>query len=182
MKKRRKFLRTGYTQYSKLGLRRKNKQVYRKSKGGENKIRLKMKGHLTNVSIGYRNEKKTRGLVKGMSPVIIRNLTDLKNLKEKEIAIIAKIGNKKKIEIAEYAIKNNIRLLNLNPKKFLEKIQEEKNKSKEEKKKREIKKNEREKKAKESKEEKTTKEEKETSEEAVKNNETDTKENMEEKK
>ena len=148
-KKKTKFLRTGYSQYSKLGLRRKNKQIYRKSKGGENKIRLKMKGHLRNVSIGFRNEKSTRDLVDGKKPVRIFSIEGLNNLKKDEIAIVAKLGQKKRIEIAEYALKNNIRLSNLNSKKFIEKVNEEKKKSKEEKIENEEKKKLRDKKAKE---------------------------------
>jgi len=148
-KKKPKFLRIGYTQYSKLGLRRKNKQKYRKGKGGENKMRLKMKGHLRNVSIGFRSEKKTRGLVRGLNTVMIYNIEDLKKLKKDEIGIVAKVGNKRKIEIANHALKDNIRLANLNSKKFIEKIEEEKKKIKEEKEKKEEKKKTRDKKAKE---------------------------------
>lgn len=198
-RKKSKFLRIGYTQYSKLGLRRKNKQKYRKGKGGENKMRLKMKGHLRNVSIGFRNEKKTRGLVKGLEPVLVYNLEQLKKIQKNEIGIIAKMGNKNKIEIADYALKNNIRLSNLNPKKFLDKIEEAKKVKQEEKSKKEISKKEREKKAKETekkgekKEEKTSektevkeeeeKESKETElEKSIKNYESDIKENVEGKK
>lgn len=193
-KKKPKFLRIGYTQYSKLGLRRKNKQKYRKGKGGENKMRLKMKGHLRNVSIGFRSEKKTRGMVRGLKAVVVFNIQDIKNLKKDEIGIVAKVGNKRKIEIAEYSIKNNIRLSNLNSKKFMEKIEEQRKKVKEEKMNRDEKKKERDKKAKEaekkkeeeekkSKEEKKEKSEKETElEKAVKNTETDTKTNVEDKK
>ena len=129
-RKKTKFLRIGYTQYSKLGLRRKNKQKYRKGKGGENKMRLKMKGHLRNVQIGFRSERKTRGLINGLRSVLINNVADLKNLKKDEIGIVAKIGNKKRIPIAEYAAKNNIRLMNLNAKKFLVNLEEEKKKTK----------------------------------------------------
>ncbi len=184
-RKKAKFLRIGYTQYSKLGLRRKNKQVYRKGKGGENKMRLKMKGHLRNVSIGFRSEKKTRGLIRGLKPVLINNLDELKNLKKDEIAIVAKLGNKKRIEIVEYALKQNIRLQNINCRKFLEKIEEEKKKIKEEKAQREEKKKDRDKKAKEAekkkiedekkeKEKKDAKDNKETElENTVKNNESE---------
>lgn len=193
-KKKPKFLRIGYTQYSKLGLRRKNKQIYRKGKGGENKMRLKMKGHLRNVSIGFRTNKKTRGLVRGLNSVVINNIKDLKNLKKDEIAIVAKIGNKKRIEIAEYALKNNIRLMNINAHKFIERVEEEKRRAKEEKAQREEKKKVRDKKAREAekkkeeeekkaKDKETEKENKETKlEEAVKNNETDVKPNVEEMK
>jgi large subunit ribosomal protein L32e len=191
-RKKTKFLRIGYTQYSKLGLRRKNKQKYRKGKGGENKMRLKMKGHLRNVSIGFRNEKRTRGLVKGLTTVMVYNIGDLKNLKKDEIGLVAKVGAKRKIEIANYAITNNIRLANLNSKKFITKIEEGRKKLKEEKEKREEKKKVRDKKAKEaekkkeeeekkSKEDKKAKNEKETElEKAVKNTESDVKTNVEE--
>ncbi|MEM0465223.1 MAG: eL32 family ribosomal protein [Candidatus Pacearchaeota archaeon] len=183
-KKKPKFLRTGYFQYSKLGLRRKKKQKYRKAKGGNNKIRLKMKGHLTNVSIGYRSNKRTRNLIKGFLPKIINSIDDLKNLKKDEIAILAKLGKKKKIMIAEYSLKNNIKILNLNPKKFLEKIEEEKKKKKEQ---REAKKTEKDKKVKEKekkKEEQNIKQdEKEKSiEEVVKKVENNVKTEVEEKK
>src|SRR3989344_868650 len=130
-KKKHKFLRTGFSQYSKLGLRRKKKQKYRKGKGGENKIRLKMKGHLRNVSSGFRSEKKIRGLINNKISVKINNLDDLKKIKKEETGIVSKIGNKNKIEIAKYAIENNIRLHNLNPKKFLDKINDELKKAKE---------------------------------------------------
>ena len=182
MKKKPKFLRLGYTQYSKLGLRRKNKQKYRRAKGGENKVRLKMKGHLRNVSIGFRSEKKTRGLIKGLKPVAVKSIEDLKNLKKNQIAIISKMGNRKRFEIASYAMKNNIRLLNLNPKKFLEKIENEIKIRKDVKFKKSEKKKIGAKKAKESaekKEEEKKEENKETTEEAVKH-EHDIKENVEE--
>jgi large subunit ribosomal protein L32e len=189
--KKTKFLRLGYTQYSKLGLRRKKKQKYRRAKGGENKVRLKMKGHLRNVSIGFRNEKKTRGLIQGLKSVLIHGMEDLKKIGKDEIAIIAHIGNKSKKEIAEYALKNNIRLLNLNPKKFLEKIELKMKIKKEEKIKKGEKKKIKEKKAKETEEKKESKKEgetkerkeenKETTEHAVKH-ETDAKENVEETK
>lgn len=123
MAKKKRFLRGNTHQYSKLGLRRKNKQKYRKGKGRDNKMRLNVKGHLKKVSIGFKNMKKTRGLVKELTPVMIKNLNDLKKLGKNEIGIIAKIGNKKRKEIAEHAIKNNIKLY-LDPKTILERIEE----------------------------------------------------------
>jgi large subunit ribosomal protein L32e len=186
--KRKRFLRTGVTQYSKLGFRRKNKQKYRKSKGGENKIRLKMKGHLTNVSIGYRTEKIKRGLVRNMSPVLVNNLQELKKSKDNQSIIIAKIGQKKKMELAKYAIEKNIKILNLNPKKFLDKVEEEKKKSKEEKKQRESKIKEKEKKVKEKeksddkKEEESQDKKEERLEDTINNIESNAKENVEDKK
>ena len=131
-----KFLRTDSHKYSRLGIRRKNKQVYRKSKGGENKIRLNMKGHLRNVRSGFRNEKSIRGLIKGLKPVMIFNINDLKNIKKEEIGVLASVGNKRKKEIAEYMQKEKISLGNFNPVKFLEKFQIKKEQRQEEKKQR----------------------------------------------
>ncbi len=118
-----KFQRTDVRKYSKLGVRRKNKVKYRKAKGRDNKIRLKMKGHIRNVSAGFRGAKKERGLVNGLKPVLIHNLKELKSLEKNEIGIVAKIGNKKRKEIAEYIQKEKIVLMNLNPKKFLRKLE-----------------------------------------------------------
>ena len=120
MVKKQKFIRTDFAKYSKLGVRRKKKQVYRKAKGTDNKIRLKMKGHVRNVSIGFRSAKKTRGMIMKLKPVMIYNVKDLNKINKDEIGVVAAIGNKKKIEIAKEAQKQKIRLANLNPKIFLE--------------------------------------------------------------
>lgn len=152
-----KFRRSDGHKYSKLGVRRKKKQVYRKAKGRDNKIRLNRAGRLRKVKLGFRGEKKSRDLVKGMKLIRIFNLEDIKTIKEDEMGVIAKIGNRKKKQIAKYAQENKIRLLNLNPGKFLEKIESELKKKKESKSERTKKKTERDKKAKE-KEEKEKKE------------------------
>jgi len=104
--------------YSKLGVRRKKKVKYRKPTGRDNKIRLNMIGHLRKVRIGFRNKTSERGLVNKMEIVMVYNVDDLKKIKDKMIGIVGKIGTKKKKEIAEYAGKHNIKLLNLKIKKF----------------------------------------------------------------
>jgi len=166
-RKKPKFKRTDFSKYSKLGVRRKKKQVYRKAKGIDNKIRLKMKGHPRRVMIGFRTAKKTRGLVNGLVPVRVNNINDLKLIKNNEIGIIAKIGKKKKIQLAEYALEHKIKLDNLNAKVFLENINKELEKTKKEKQEREEKikardkeKKDKEKKDKEKKEEKSKQDEK----------------------
>ena len=126
-RKKAKFVRTDFRKYSKLGVRRKKKQVYRKSKGRDNKIRLNMKGHTKNVSIGYRTKKQTRDLVEGLRPIIIYNLEDLKKISKENIGIIGKIGSKKRKEILDKAIKENIKL-SVNIEKALEKIEEKREK------------------------------------------------------
>jgi len=147
IKQKQKFMRSDFRKFSKLGLRRKKKQVYRRSKGIDNKIRLKTKGHLRNISIGFRKEKVARAKINNLTPILIYNLKELKLLKKNEIAIIANVGNKNKREILSYCIKNNIPTLH-NSKKLLEKIEEKHKKLKENKENRNKKKIEKDKKAK----------------------------------
>jgi ribosomal protein L32E len=117
------FVRSESHKYSRLGKRRKNKQVYRRARGGENKVRLKKRGHLRNVSIGFRSNRKTRGFIKGFKPILVHNMNELKKVTKEQIAIIAHIGNKKRIEFAKYAQEKNIKLDNLNARKFLAKME-----------------------------------------------------------
>ena len=118
-----RFQRTQSHQYSKLGLRRKKKQKYRHARGIDNKMRLKNKGKPVRVMIGFRNDKRIRGLIDGKKIVSVSNLEQLKNVKKNEIAVISKIGRKKKMELMKYAIDNKIQLHSVNPKKSLEKMQ-----------------------------------------------------------
>jgi len=147
MTSKQKFRVEEWVHYSRLGRRRRKLLKYRKARGRDSKVRLKMKGHLRNVDIGFKSEKSKRGLIEGKMPVVIYNIKDLKNLKEKQIGIIGKIGDKKRMEIADYCIKNKIKALNLNPEKFLAGIEEQKKKKKEEKAKLQEKTKEKEKKA-----------------------------------
>lgn len=114
-----KFLRRGWERYSKLGLRRKNKQVWRRPHGRDNKMREKRKGYGPVVSIGYRGEKVLRDKVNDKKAVLVKNLNELLKLKAGEIAILARIGNKKRIEIAKKAKENKIQIYNLDVDKFL---------------------------------------------------------------
>jgi large subunit ribosomal protein L32e len=174
-----KFIRTVWRNYSKLGRRRKNKQKYRRARGVDSKMRLKMKGHTRNVSIGFGTNKKQRHLVRGLSVKKVYNIEDIKNLGKNEAGIVAKVGNKRRIEIANYAKNNKIKLLNLNPEKFLSRIETEKEKRKEEKLKRSKKKEEKEKKPIK---EKKKEDKKETIENVVKDYETGVNENTENNK
>ncbi len=123
-----KFLRRTWNRYSKLGKRRKKKQVWRSPKGRDNKMREKRRGYPKVVSIGYRTSKKTRGKIREKIPFTINNLKDFEKIKKENIIIIGNVGKKKKIEIAKKAKKEGIEVQNLNLKKFLEK--EKKNESK----------------------------------------------------
>jgi large subunit ribosomal protein L32e len=128
-KKRPKFLRRKNQAYSKLGKRRKNKQVWRRPTGRDNKMREKRKGVPLTVSIGYRTDKIARGMLSEKVPVCILNVSQLKKIRENEIPVLANVGKKNKIEIAKEAEKMKIKIYNLNSKKFL-KENELKNKKK----------------------------------------------------
>lgn len=159
---RKKFLRGDWMNYSKLGRKRKKKLKYRKAKGRHNKIRERMKGHPRKVSIGYKKSSK----VKIKEIKIVSNTKELSRIKKGEGIILAKIGKKKKIEIARKSKELGIRILNLNIEKFLEKIEKEKIEKTAKFEKKEEKKEIKEKKKKEEKKQETkTEEKKETTEE-----------------
>jgi large subunit ribosomal protein L32e len=120
-KKKPKFLRRKNKAYSKLGRGRKKKQVWRKPTGRDNKMREKRRGYPAVVSIGYRGTKISRDTLKNKQPIMVMNIADLKNIKESGIAIIGKVGKKKKLEIAVEAKKMKIEIYNMNPDKYIEK-------------------------------------------------------------
>jgi len=119
----RKFLRRSWDRYSKLGKRRKKKQVWRRPTGRHNKMREKRKGKPATVSIGYRTNKKNRGLINNMVPKTVYNLKDLENLKNNQMIILGDVGKKRKIELLKEIVKKNIKVYNINPKKFLKKYE-----------------------------------------------------------
>jgi large subunit ribosomal protein L32e len=121
-----KFLRRTWTRYSKLGKKRKKKQIWKRPTGRDNKMREKRRGYPIIVSVGYQGEKKVKGKLQGKKPIIVKNLQDLKNLKKEEIGIVGSIGKKKRIEIAKKAKEMKINLYNMNPSAFLKKNEKKK--------------------------------------------------------
>jgi ribosomal protein L32E len=114
-----KFLRHTAHKYSKLGLRRRKKQIWRRPTGRDNKMREQRRGHPPLVAIGYSTDKKVRGTVNGKTPVTVRNVADIQKMQKNQIAILAKIGKKNKIEVAKKAKELKIEVYNFNPEKFL---------------------------------------------------------------
>ncbi len=116
-----KFLRRNWNKYSKLGKRKKKKQVWRKPRGRDNKIREKRKGCPKFVSIGYKNDILERKRIR-----VIRNLDALEKIKKNEILVLGNVGKKKKIEILKKAKERKISVQNMNIEKFLKKIEKQK--------------------------------------------------------
>lgn len=114
-----KFLRRSWDRYSKLGKGRKKKQVWRKPRGRDNKMREKRKGYPVVVSIGY---KKSEKKIKERKPIVM-NVQDLRKVKENKIVTIGKVGEKKKIEIVKKAKEKKIKIHNLNIEKFLKNLE-----------------------------------------------------------
>ncbi len=127
-----KFLRRTWSRFSKLGKKRKKKQVWRRPTGRDNPMRQKRRGYPAIVSQGYKTNKKDVGKVQGKTPIEIRNLKDLEKVTKNEIIILGKIGKKKKIEVIKKAKEKGLEISNINIKKFLKqnKIKEKKNESK----------------------------------------------------
>ncbi len=132
LKKRKpEFLRKDTFKKSKLGRKRKKKQKWKRPRGRHSKLREKRTGHMIQPSIGWSSPKAVRGLVQELKPRLIFNAAELDYLKEDEIGVVGKIGKKNKMEIAEKAAAKNIRLLNLNAKKFIKRFKKELEKKKE---------------------------------------------------
>jgi len=122
-----KFIRRNWTKASRLGKGRKNKQVWRAPKGRHSKTRKKRKGYPIKVMIGFKKTTKPKS-------VMIHNIKQLENMKKGEIAIIGKIGMKKRIELIKKAKEKGIIIQNLNVNKMLKKIQKKEEKAKAQKK------------------------------------------------
>ena len=109
-----KFLRRSSSRYSRLGKLKKKKQKWNKPKGRDNKMREKRRGYPTVVSIGYGSENRK-------TEIVVRNLNDLKKLKDKDEIVMGKIGRKKKMELIKMAQEKKIVVKNINVKRFLKK-------------------------------------------------------------
>ena len=95
----RKFLRVMGNKKIRLGKRNKKLQKWRKARGRHNKTRESIRGKVVKVKIGFRKEKHIRGKIGNKIPFRINNIKDLEKIKKENIAVIAKLGKKKKQEI-----------------------------------------------------------------------------------
>lgn len=109
------FLRRDTDRYIRLGKKSRKKQKWRRPKGRHNKMRERRAGYPPRVSIGYKQDNETRNKINGNVITKVNNLKDLKKIKG--LALLGRMGKKKKIEIAKMAGK--IKFVNFNPAKFL---------------------------------------------------------------
>ena len=106
-----KFLRQDYMRHLKLG--KTGKVKWRKPRGRHSKMRKRRKSYPKIVLIGYKSSKKFSGKVNSLRPTLIHNSKELLKIKKDEIAIIARIGSKKRIELIKLANEKNIKILNV---------------------------------------------------------------------
>ncbi len=113
-----KFFRTDLKRFLKLGSRRKKIRNWRRPRGLDNKVRLSMLGHPSVPKIGFRKSKAESGKIKGLIPKLVFNVKDLENLDKKNmIAVISKVGAKKKLEMIKKAEELNIKIFNVGGKR-----------------------------------------------------------------
>ena len=125
-----KFLRTEWNK--KPRLRSSKNSRWRRAIGRHSKIRQKIKGNHRSPTIGYGMPREIRGLVKGMQPKLIQNLNDLDRIAKGEIAVVSStLGTKKKLMLAEKALKMKVTFLNFKPQELLNKFKPAENKGKE---------------------------------------------------
>lgn len=108
-----KFIRRDSVRYSKLGKGRKKLQVWRKPKGRDSKMRLSRKSYPATVSVGYKTAKKDSGKIDGKYPILVYNTNDIEKLGKENVAILAKVGAKKKLEIIKFAEEKKIKIINV---------------------------------------------------------------------
>ena len=134
-KKKPKFLRKDWNKKSKLGRKRKQKQVWRKPKGRHNKLRQNFKGKSRRPSIGYGSDWIIRGKIGGLKPVIVNNIQELldsRNHKNVLVMISGNVGNFKKMNIIKKALEMGINIANVDAEKFLENIEKKKDEKRKE--------------------------------------------------
>jgi large subunit ribosomal protein L32e len=109
-----KFIRTDYWRMSRIGARRKKLQVWRRARGKHSKMRRKRKGYPAIVEIGFKQAKKTSGMINGMIPILVTNLNQMEKIQKGQAIIISStIGAKKRVEMIKKAESMKLQILNL---------------------------------------------------------------------
>ncbi len=89
---------------------------WRKPRGMDSKMRIRKKGKLPIVLVGYRNPKSTRDIhPSGLVEVLVSNVKDLESIdpKKQAVRIRSTVGKRKREEILKVAKSSEIKVLNL---------------------------------------------------------------------
>ncbi len=112
-----RFVRADTTRLSRLGKNRRKLQKWRRPRGTHNKLRKKRTSYPDTPSIGYGREKTMEGRIQGLLPVLVHNVSEMQKLTQKNIAIIARVGAKNKLEIIKKADEIKVKIANIGRKK-----------------------------------------------------------------
>ncbi len=105
------FLRTLWWKFPKF----RNDPKWRKPKGNDNKMRLRLKGWPPIVEVGYRSPRLVRGLhPSGLQPVVVASKKEIDKLDPKMhiIYISSRVGQRKRTILVEYAKGKGFRIAN----------------------------------------------------------------------
>ena len=108
-KKRKKFIRRNWDKYSRLGLRRKKLQKWRRPRGIHSKMRKRRAGYPTRPEIGMKSP--------AIKIRLVGNTRELNEARKGEKIIIRKVGKKLRQELEKEAEKLGVKILNLRGKK-----------------------------------------------------------------
>jgi large subunit ribosomal protein L32e len=92
------------------------KENWRRPKGIDNKMRMKIKGWPPTVNVGYRGPKAARGLhPSGFEEILVYNVEDLGKVdpRTQAIRIAHTVGKRKRMQIIQEARKKGITILNV---------------------------------------------------------------------
>ena len=109
-----RFVRPDTFVMQRIGKGRRKMQKWRRVRGKHNKTRLGRFSYPVMPQVGYRTPKKEAGRVQGLFPKLVHNVKELVLLDKNSIAIIARIGARKKIELIKKANELGIKVLNIN--------------------------------------------------------------------
>ena len=118
-----------------FGRKKRVSNRWRRPKGIQSKMRHQFKGYPSLIKKGWRSPAEVRNLSqKGLIPILIHNVSELKEVtKDHGVIIASGVGNKKRLEIINHALSQNLTIINIKADKFKEKLEKSREDQKKEK-------------------------------------------------
>ncbi len=108
------FFRQGWDRYMRLGKTQKKRRKWRAAKGGDSKTRLKENGRPIRPTIGWGAAKSEKHKLQGFTVVRVETMKDFAKATDKKThaVMIARVGEKKRIELTKKAEELGLKILN----------------------------------------------------------------------
>ena len=120
-----KFIRADGMRWARLGKGRKKLQRWRKAEGMHSKIRRRRKGYPSKPLVGFAAPRKNVGKLNGLYPILVHNVPEMEKVhKATQIAIVARVGAKKKMEMLKKAQEHGIQVFNAGGEQLRQRINE----------------------------------------------------------